>query len=151
MSEITEGLRIKGQVIIEEINPATKEVVSKEIGENIICVSGANSLAASLTTGTMDLYNYMVLSENTAAVDRANVTLPGSSKIKSTGITPTVLNSITTWVHTFAAGGSPVVWKFGMSKTDDVDGHIWNEYKFGAVKDNNTNDLKITYNASFAP
>ena len=133
MSQITEGLRIRGEIIVEEINPKTQEVVSREVGENIICITGAEAMAAALTTGTMTEFNYMIISEDVAAVARASVTLPGTFKYKSTVITPTVTGSITTWVHTFASGGSPVIWKFGMGATDSTAANIWNEYKFSEI------------------
>ena len=150
MAEVDEGIKIRGEVIVEEINPITKEVVSREVGENIICINGATALATALTTGTMTTFNYMIISSDNAAVLRTHTAIAPVSAA-STVITPTVGTSITTWVFTFAAGaGGATIWKFGMATTN-AGVSIFNEYLFTAVKDNLTNDLKITYNASMAP
>ena len=153
----TDGTKIKGQVIIEEINPVTKEVISREVGDNVVCAAGADALAYAFTTAsaTPVVFNYMVTSTDTTAPARTSTAIAPQSAV-SPLITPTVVivpgvTSIVTWVHTFAAqAGATATWKFGMQSTA-LGGNLWNEYKFTAVKDNWTNDLKITYNASIAP
>jgi hypothetical protein len=149
MTEIIDGIRIRGEVIVEEINPLTKEVVSREVGENMICINGATALANALVTGTMTAFNYMIISTDNAAVARAHTAIAPVTTA-STVITPTLGTSITTWTFTFAAGGSSTIWKFAMATTNGGTS-IFNEILFASVKDNNTNDLKITYNASMAP
>ena len=149
MTEIIDGIRIRGEVIVEEINPLTKEVVSREVGENMICINGATALANALVTGTMTAFNYMIISTDNAAVARAHTSIAPVTTA-STVITPTIGTSITTWTFTFTAGGSSTIWKFAMATTNGGTS-IFNEILFASVKDNNTNDLKITYNASMAP
>lgn len=145
---------ITGTVVIREIDPATGEIVSEEIGENIICSGGADAISVALTTGSFaTTFDWMVISTDTAAVARSHTSISPQTAV-STEITPTYDNtaptSKTIWEHTFAAGGSASIAKFGMQSTN-VGGVLWNEYLFSALKDNLTNDLKITYTASFAP
>ena len=145
----TEGLKMIGSYIVEEINPVTNEVVSHEEGLNIICKSGADAVATSLTTGTVTTFNYMVISTSVSADARATTAIPANRTV-STVITPTVTTSITTWEFEFSAGGSAVINKFGMESAA-TGGVCFNEKTFSAVKDNATNKLKVTYNLSVAP
>ena len=152
MNEVKEGLKIRGEVIVEEINPVTREVISREVAPNIICVDGATTLAWAITSAVPPAwFNYMNLSTDFAAVSRATTTLPGYNRC-STLITPTVLGSVTTWTNLFVAqaGASPI-WKFGMTQRAANTGLLWNAVLFGASKDNTNNDMQVTYNASFAP
>jgi hypothetical protein len=153
---IEDSLSLKGEVIIEELKPGTDVVLTREVGENVICKNGADALAYALTaaSATPLTFNYMVISTNTDAAARATTTIL-DKVAASTEITPTVAitgtTSITTWLHTFAAtAGATATWKFGM-QANTTTGVVWNEYKFSAAKDNWNNDLRITYNASFAP
>jgi len=154
MSTVTERSGILGHVVVQEINPKTGEIVSVEEGENIICVGGANAISTALTTGSFaTTFDWMVISTDVAAAARAHTAIAPQTAV-STEIVPTVDNtaptSKTIWEHTFAAGGSAVIGKFGMQSTN-IGGVLWNEYVFSALKDNNSNDLKITYTASIAP
>ena len=172
MSTISEGLKIQGYVIAEELQkgfqfytrhslPAMDVLVSREEGENIICKNGANAITNGLDTGTIVAFNYMAISADVAAVARATATIPGSmvptiTKFMSTVINPSVVNgastSIITWAFTFAAAsGRTAIAKFGMEVDDTGAGNCFNEYLFTAVKDNTNNDLKLTYNVSVAP
>jgi len=150
---ITEGLKMIGSYIVEEINPVTNEVVSHEEGTNIICKSGADAIATSLTTGTVTTFNYMVISTSVSADARSTITIPANRTV-STVIAPTVAitgtTSIATWEFTFAAGGSATINKFGMESLASG-GVCFNEKTFSAVKDNSTNSIKVTYNLSVAP
>ena len=149
----TEGLKMIGSYIVEEINPVTNEVVSHEEGLNIICKSGADAVATSLTTGTVTTFNYMVISTSVSADARATTAIPANRTV-STVITPTVAltgtTSITTWEFEFSAGGSAVINKFGMESLASG-GVCFNEKTFSAVKDNASNKLKVTYNLSVSP
>lgn len=150
-----EGIKIKGQIIAEEFLPGTDILVSREVGDNIICKGGADAIATAFTTGTLTTFNYMVISTSTSAVLRATTAIPATRFISAV-IVPTVAltatTSITTWVYTFPAqaGASPI-WKFGMESTTPAGGVLLNEYMFAAAKDNVNNDLKLTYNVSVAP
>jgi hypothetical protein len=154
MSQIIEKSGISGRVVVQEINPKTREIVSEEIGENVICVGGANAISVALTTGAFaTTFDFMVISTDATAAARASVAIAPQTAV-STQITPTYDNtaptSKTIWEYTFPYGGSDAIAKFGMQSTD-IGGVLWNEYVFSALKDNLTNDLKITYTASFAP
>lgn len=155
MSKITEKNQIAGIVEVWEINPRTKEIISHEIGENLVAVGGADALSTCLTTGSLaTTFDYMVISTDSAAAARAHTSIAPQTTVSVHPVHPTVDNtaptSKTTWEYTFPSGGSAVIAKFGMQSTA-AGGVLWNEYVFSAVKDNSTNDLKITYTASFAP
>lgn len=161
MTKVKEGIKIIGQVIAEELVPGTDIVVSREVGENIICKYGADAITNALDTGTCASFNYMAISASTVAEARSTTTVPGSmtptiTKFMSTVINPTVVNgastSIITWTFTFsAASGRTAIAQFGMEADDTGAGQCFNQYKFTAVKDNTNNDLKLTYNVSVAP
>jgi hypothetical protein len=155
MSLLNEKTGIKATVRVVEINPVTKEVISEEIGENVICVGGADTLSVALTTGSLaTTFDFMVISTDDTPAARASTSISPQTAV-SEKITPTYDNtaptSKTIWDTTFEAGsGATATWKMGMQSTD-VGGVLWNEYVFSAAKDNWTNDLKITYTVSFAP
>jgi len=162
MSTIKERTGIYGHVVVEELVPGTDIVVSREEGDNIICVTGANTLSTALqTTAAPAAFNYMAISADVAAVARATLTIPGSlvptiTKWMSTIITPTLDNTAPTskvsWDFTFIAGaGKVAIAKFGMETTGAGTGDCFNEYLFLSTKDNLNNDLKITYTVSIAP
>ena len=157
-----DSMKISGYIIAEELVPGTDIVVSREEGENIICVGGADELATALgTTVAPSPFNWMAISADAAAVARATPTIPGSlvptiTKFMSTEITPAVDNtpptSKVTWIFTFAAGaGKVAIAKFGMESSDTGASPCFNEYLFVATKDNLNNDLKLTYTVSIAP
>jgi hypothetical protein len=151
-----EGVKLIGEVIIEEINPVTKKVISREVGENIICKVGADTIANALFAGAAaTTFNFMILSTDNGAVLRSTTAIP-ATRNQSSVITPTLAitgsTSIVTWVHTFLAGtGATATWKFGMENSASGSGFLLNEYLFASAKDNWTNDLKLTYNLSVAP
>jgi hypothetical protein len=152
MTKINEGVITGGEVIVEEINPITKEVVSREVGHNVICVAGATSLAWTLENfgSAGPSFNFMVLSTDAAPAARASTSIAPQTAV-SHAIVPTLVGSILTWENTFPSGGSAVIAKFGMQQKPTGGAMLWNEYVFSALKDNDPNDLKVTYNASFAP
>lgn len=155
MSQVIERSGIVGRVVVQEINPLTHEIVSEEIGENVVCVGGADAISVALTTGSFaTTFNFMVISTDGTDAARASTSIAPQTAVSAYNVLPTYDNtsptSKTIWDYTFAAGGSASIAKFGMQSTS-AGGVLWNEYVFSAPKDNQTNDLKITYTASFAP
>ena len=151
----TEGLSLKGYGVVQEINPVTKEVVSEEYFENVICKSGAQMLARVLATGTgASTYNWMVISTSASADARATTAIPATRTVSLAEVIPTITangtTDIVTWVNTFPVGGSASINKFGMESAASG-GTCFNEKTFSGVKDNSTNELKVTYNLSVAP
>lgn len=138
-----------GRYYVEEINPETQDIVSFECGENIICVNGATAMAEALVSGTMTTFNHMIITTENGAVARAHTSISPVTA-DSGALVPTRSDSTTQWTYTFPSGGSATIAKFAMA-TSAAGTSIWNEILFSAVKDNNTNDLKITYEVSMAP
>ena len=153
--EAKEGVRLIGQVIVEELVPGTDIVLSREVGENIICKKGADMLATVLQSGAgATVYNYMIMSSGQTPEARATLAIE-AVRNQSSVIVPTLAitgtTSIVTWVNTFAAmTGATATWKFGMESAASG-GELFNEYLFLVAKDNWNNDLKLTYNVSIAP
>jgi hypothetical protein len=150
-----EGLGIKGEVIVEELEPGTENVRSREVCNNIICAGGAIALAQCLVIGgalTPTPFNWMILSTSATAVSRTSTAIPATRFSCAGAITPTRVGSVVTWVNTFTAqvGASPI-WKFGMENSTAGSGYLLNETLFSASKDNVNNDVRVTYNLSIAP
>jgi len=150
-----EGCKITGEVIVEELEPGTQNVRSREVCENIICAGGAIALAQCLVIGgviTPTPFNWMILSTDSGAVSRASTAIPATRFSCAGAIVPTRVGSVVTWANTFVAqvGASPL-WKFGMENSTAGSGYLLNETLFSASKDNVNNDVRVTYNLSIAP
>ena len=141
-----EPVTLKGHVVIKEID-ANGNVVSVEEGDNVICINGSYALCATLGGTGMTVFNYMIISTDQTAVNRTHTSISPVTAA-STVLTPSISTNTCIWTYTFASGGSATIWKFGMATTNGATS-IWNEYLFGAAKDNSTNSLQITYTATF--
>jgi len=148
-----EGLGITGEVIVEELEPGTENVRSREVCKNIICAGCAVALATAIVSAAAPTsFNWMILSTSQTAVARATTAIPATRFSCASAITPTRVGSVITWVNTFVAqvGASPI-WKFGMENSTAGSGYLLNETLFSASKDNVNNDVRVTYNLSIAP
>ena len=148
-----EGLGITGEVIVEELEPGTENVRSREVCKNIICAGCAVALATAIVSAAAPTsFNWMILSTSQTAVARATTAIPATRFSCAGAITPTRVGSVITWVNTFVAqvGASPI-WKFGMENSTAGSGYLLNETLFSASKDNVNNDVRVTYNLSIAP
>ena len=157
MTDIVEKPGITGEIIAYELKPGTDIIVSEERGENIICKGGADAIATAIGVvgyAMATSYNWMVISTDATAHARASLSIAPLTAVSAYNVLPVVNNtsptSKVTWTYTFAAGGSASIAKFGMQSTA-AGGVLFNEYVFSALKDNNTNDLKVIYTASVAP
>ena len=148
-----EGCKITGEVIVEELEPGTENVRSREVCENIICAGGAIALATAIVSAAAPTpFNWMILSTDSGAVSRASTAIPATRFSCAGAIVPTRVGSVVTWANTFVAqvGASPL-WKFGMENSTAGSGYLLNETLFSASKDNVNNDVRVTYNLSIAP
>ena len=148
-----EGCGIKGEVIVEELEPGTENVRSREVCNNIICAGGAIALATAIVSAAAPTpFNWMILSTDSGAVSRATTAIPATRFSCAGAIVPTRVGSVVTWANTFVAqvGASPL-WKFGMENSTAGSGYLLNETLFSASKDNVNNDVRVTYNLSIAP
>ncbi len=141
---MSKKLKLKGKAKVQELDQ-DGNVVSEEEKENVITDDGAGVIAQLIGAKTVDDFEYMAIGSGTSAEGASDSSL-GSEQDRSDSITSSVNGKEVEWVYTFLAGaGKSAITELGMfNDPSDESGTMMNRLTF-AAKDNENNDLRITY------
>lgn len=162
-------IKITGEIISRYLYPGTNIEVpgSRQVDHNLVVDTGAIEIAKWLVNDSAQadgLFKYMALGSGVTAAGSTQTALVTeytgvgtyvrilAALTRTTEQPAGTISKVYTAIATFPSftGGSAVK-EFGMFTTLAVGGVMFNRSVFATTRDNENNDLEITYNCTVAP